>query len=121
MSHLLSTNEYHTCDPISTCTASPQQLLAAIDDALSKDDDELVESLLCGAVKYLKVNRAKPDPSVYLTLMYLAKHRPTLFNSEVLIEVNHLIKCYIKHHKHYLNWFCVLKLLDLYYRHSAVC
>ena len=50
-------------------------------------DDERVEALLCGAVKHLKTNRSKPDQLMYMSLIYLAKTRPVLFQSEVVIEV----------------------------------
>ncbi|ESO87352.1 hypothetical protein LOTGIDRAFT_107278 [Lottia gigantea] len=49
-------------------------------------DDERVEGLLCGSVKHLKLNRSKPDPIVYLTVMYLAKTKSALFCSEVVID-----------------------------------
>lgn len=69
---------------------SPQDLFSAVEEACSKEDDDQIEALLCGAVKYLKVNRAKPDPAVFLTLMYLAKSKPAIFNNDVLIEVRTL-------------------------------
>ena len=65
----------------------PNDLLDAIQDAELTGDDEKVEKLLCGAVKYLKMNRAKPNETMVLTLMYLAKTKNTIFGSEVVIEV----------------------------------
>ena len=65
----------------------PNDLLDAIQDAELAGDDEKVEKLLCGAVKYLKTNRAKPNETMVLTLMYLTKTKNTIFGSEVVIEV----------------------------------
>ena len=70
----------------------PNDLLDAIQDAELSGDDEKVEKLLCGAVKYLKMNRAKPNETMVLTLMYLAKTKNTIFGSEVVIEVR-ILKC----------------------------
>ncbi|KAK2152727.1 hypothetical protein LSH36_320g00001 [Paralvinella palmiformis] len=64
----------------------PSEFLDFISQAADIEDDERVEALLCGAVRYLKVNRIKPESSMYLSLMYLAKYRGSIFNSEVVIE-----------------------------------
>ena len=64
------------------------EFLEAINEAEDQNDDEKIEGLLCGAVKYLKMNRAKPDPALYLSLMYLAKAKPTFFGSEVVSDVS---------------------------------
>lgn len=58
-----------------------------IEEAVERNDDDRLEALLCGAVKYLKINRAKPEPAMFLSLMHFAKTRPSLFFSEVVIEV----------------------------------
>jgi len=50
-------------------------------------NDEQAEALICGAVKHLRSNRAKPDQIVCLTLLYLSKSKPALFCTEVIIEV----------------------------------
>lgn len=81
-------------------SVDPQELLEEILDAEDTCDDERLEGLFCGAVKYLHRNRSKPDPAVYLTLMYLAKTKASMFNSDVIIQVsfcadiaqNHLYK-----------------------------
>ena len=65
----------------------PNDLLDAIQDAELAGDDGKVEKLLCGAVKYLKMNRAKPNEAMVLTLMFLAKTKNQIFGSEVVIEV----------------------------------
>ncbi|XP_061168184.1 integrator complex subunit 1-like [Saccostrea echinata] len=64
----------------------PQELLEEILDAEDTCDDERLEGLFCGAVKHLHGNRSKPDPAVYLTLLYLAKTKSTVFNSDVVIQ-----------------------------------
>ena len=46
----------------------------------------MIEGLLLGAVKNLKSQRAKPDPVLYLTLMYLSKSRDYLFLTKDIIE-----------------------------------
>ena len=71
----------------SFCPVDPNDLFDTVQDAELAGDDEKVEKLLCGAVKYLKMNRAKPNETMILTLMYLAKTKNTIFGSEVVIEV----------------------------------
>lgn len=53
------------------------------------NDYERVEGLLCGTVKQLRDNRSKPDQLIYLTLLNLARTRPNIFNSDIVIEVKH--------------------------------
>jgi len=59
----------------------------AVEDAIDKSDDDRLEALLCGGVKTLRATRSKPDSALFLALMYLARARPTLFHSEVVVEV----------------------------------
>lgn len=47
--------------------------------------DEHVEALLCGAVKQLRSQKSK-DSALFLTLIYLAKTRPLLFCTEIVVE-----------------------------------
>ena len=54
----------------------------------SLNDTERVEGLLCGAVKNLKSFKLKPDEAMYVGVMYLAKSKPEIFQSEVVIEVS---------------------------------
>lgn len=51
----------------------PPALLDEIEAAELEGNDDRIEGVLCGAVKQLKVTRAKPDSTLYLSLMYLAK------------------------------------------------
>ncbi|KAG8433017.1 hypothetical protein GDO86_017329 [Hymenochirus boettgeri] len=64
----------------------PASLLEDIDVSESEGNDDRIEGVLCGAVKQLKMNRAKPDPTLYLSLMYLAKMKPNIFATEGVIE-----------------------------------
>lgn len=65
----------------------PAVLLDEIEAAESEGNDDRIEGLLCGAVKQLKLNRAKPDSTLYLSLMFLAKIKPNVFATEGIIEV----------------------------------
>lgn len=62
-------------------------LLDEIEAAEAEGNDDRIEGVLCGAVKQLKMNRAKPDTTLYLSLMYLAKIKPNIFATEGVIEV----------------------------------
>lgn len=66
---------------------SPAVLLDEIEASESEGNDDRIEGLLCGAVKQLKMNRAKPDITLYLSLMFLAKIKPNVFATEGIIEV----------------------------------
>ena len=63
-------------------------LLSELISADECNDYERVEGLLCGTVKQLRDNRSKPDQLVYLTLLNLARSRPNMFNSDIVIEVS---------------------------------
>ncbi|XP_030646165.1 integrator complex subunit 1 [Chanos chanos] len=64
----------------------PAVLLDEIEAAEAEGNDDRIEGLLCGAVKQLKMNRAKPDITLYLSLMFLAKIKPNIFATEGVIE-----------------------------------
>ncbi|XP_018599754.2 integrator complex subunit 1 isoform X3 [Scleropages formosus] len=64
----------------------PAVLLDEIEAAEAEGNDERIEGILCGAVKQLKLTRAKPDITLYLSLMYLAKIKPNVFATEGVIE-----------------------------------
>lgn len=83
----------------------PQELLEEILDAEDTCDEERLEGLFCGAVKYLHGNRSKPDPAVYLTLMYLAKTKASMFNSDVIIQVGFCADTVQNHLYKYSIWF----------------
>ncbi|XP_048186404.1 integrator complex subunit 1 isoform X1 [Perognathus longimembris pacificus] len=64
----------------------PTVLLDEVEAAELEGNDDRIEGVLCGAVKQLKVTRAKPDSTLYLSLMYLAKIKPNIFATEGVIE-----------------------------------
>ncbi|XP_036913853.1 integrator complex subunit 1 isoform X2 [Sturnira hondurensis] len=64
----------------------PQALLDEVEAAELEGNDDRVEGVLCGAVKQLKATRAKPDSTLCLSLMYLAKIKPNIFATEGVIE-----------------------------------
>lgn len=57
-------------------------------NAEGSSDDERIERLLCGAVRLLRANRAKPESSLYLSLMLLAKTRPLRFITDHITEAS---------------------------------
>uniref|UniRef100_A0A8B9IJY9 Integrator complex subunit 1 n=1 Tax=Anser cygnoides TaxID=8845 RepID=A0A8B9IJY9_ANSCY len=80
----------------------PTVLLEEIEAAEAEGNDDRIEGVLCGAVKQLKMNRAKPDTTLYLSLMYLAKIKPNIFATEGVIEVRAVMR-----------WFVALLSCDL--------
>ncbi|XP_073504214.1 integrator complex subunit 1 isoform X1 [Phyllobates terribilis] len=65
---------------------APASLLDDVEASEQDGNDDRIEGVLCGAVKQLKMNRAKPDPTLYLSLMFLAKMKPNIFATEGVIE-----------------------------------
>lgn len=78
---------------------SPVVLLDEIEAAESEGNDDRIEGLLCGAVKQLKMNRAKPDITLSLSLMFLAKIKPNVFATEGIIEVPFIEKLFCANFK----------------------
>ena len=72
---------------------TPSEFLDYVSEAADREDDDRVEALLCGAVRYLKMNRSKPEMSLALSLIYLSKNKSSIFNSEVVIEVSYKAIC----------------------------
>ena len=68
-------------------TVPPKELVERVNDADMNEDDDRIDGILCGALRKLKNNRAKPDPAIYFSLMYLAKKKPILFESEDVVQV----------------------------------
>ena len=66
---------------------NPIDLESSVLDAAALGHQEQVEGYICAALKTLKVNRLKPDPLLYLTLIGLAKSRPELFLLRGVTEV----------------------------------
>ena len=51
----------------------PEDLFPFVEQAEEVEDEERVESYLCGAVKSLRSQRMKPDSTLCYALMFLAK------------------------------------------------
>lgn len=68
----------------------PVDILNAISEAESNEDEEKIEWILCGAVKQLRAaclnQRVKIDQVLALELLYLSKWRPQYFNTELIVE-----------------------------------
>ncbi|XP_022109567.1 integrator complex subunit 1-like isoform X2 [Acanthaster planci] len=71
---------------IKTIDVPAAELLDQVLDADGAEDDDRIDGLLCGALKTLKSTRAKPGSQLYLSLMYLAKIKPMLFESEDVVD-----------------------------------
>ncbi|PIK57572.1 Integrator complex subunit 1 [Apostichopus japonicus] len=65
---------------------SPRDLVEKVLDADAKEDDKRIDVLLCGALSSLKNSRAKPDAALFIGLMYLAKTKPMLFETETVVD-----------------------------------
>lgn len=68
------------------------------------EDSDTTDGLLCGALKYLRGHRAKPNQQIVLTLMLLAKECPVLFMTDVVTGVS-----YTSPHTH--GFLCVRTLV----------
>ncbi|XP_004705938.1 integrator complex subunit 1, partial [Echinops telfairi] len=64
----------------------PTALLDEIEAAELEGNDDRIEGVLCGAARQLRLTRPKPDSTLYLSLMYLAKIKPNIFATEGVIE-----------------------------------
>ena len=71
-------------------SVAPEHLAASIMECHANEDHEAVVALMCGAVKSLKSQRAKPDSTLYLTLIFLLKAQPEICdyvtNSDYVLE-----------------------------------
>ncbi|KAI2666094.1 Integrator complex subunit 1 [Labeo rohita] len=61
---------------------SPAVLLDEIEAAEAEGNDDRIEGVLCGAVKQLKMNRAKPDMTLYLSLILLRRDASINFKAK---------------------------------------
>ncbi|XP_071797108.1 integrator complex subunit 1-like isoform X1 [Asterias amurensis] len=71
---------------IKTIEVPASELVDQVLDADAAEDDDRIDGLLCGGLKTLKSTRAKPASQLYLSLMYLAKIKPMLFESEDVVD-----------------------------------
>ena len=62
------------------------ELVRLIDDAENINATDRIEGYILGSVKSLKTQRAKPDPVLYLSLMYLSKSRDYLFQTKDILD-----------------------------------
>ena len=80
---------------LSTCsvfdTANPAELEGNVLEAAASGQTDQVEGYICGALKALKINRLKPDPMLYLSMIGLAKARPELFILRAVTEVSYIL------------------------------
>ena len=67
---------------------APSELEDQVLDADASGNKLRVDALLLGAIKNLKLNKAKPDAILYMNLIYLAKSKPELFLSSRIVEVS---------------------------------
>ncbi|OTF80572.1 hypothetical protein BLA29_007452, partial [Euroglyphus maynei] len=80
------------------------------------DSEEMIERLLCGAVKQLREQKTKPDSCLLFTLLYLAKIRPLFFCSNIIVEAfaSLLRREHLIHFKSKNNMVPVL-IINLFY------
>ncbi|XP_077980803.1 integrator complex subunit 1-like [Glandiceps talaboti] len=65
----------------------PVDFIDTVLEAECEGDDDKIDGYLCGCIKNLRSNRAKPDTMLYLSLMYLVKLKPYLVSgSEVVVD-----------------------------------
>ncbi|XP_055374259.1 integrator complex subunit 1 [Condylostylus longicornis] len=62
----------------------PQDLVNSVLTAIDQQDSDTIVGLVCGAIKLIASNRNKTDNILSLSLLYLAKLRPTLFCNYVV-------------------------------------
>ena len=75
--------------PFLFVSVDPGLFFDAIIDAQEPGNEHKIAPLMCGAVKLLKQNRAKPENSLYLSLMFLSKSYSSVFTSETaIVEVS---------------------------------
>lgn len=84
----------HARPPISSAEAwevvaidcDPADLAPMVLEASENDEADKVVGIVCGAVRTLKNQRWKPDPLIYMGLMYLAKIRPSIFSNDCILH-----------------------------------
>ncbi|XP_063229314.1 integrator complex subunit 1 isoform X2 [Bacillus rossius redtenbacheri] len=60
----------------------PCDLVQSVKEASDLDEGDRVVGLLCGAIRSLRGQRWKPDPVLYMGLIYLGRVLPSLFASD---------------------------------------
>ncbi|KAF7489692.1 Integrator complex subunit 1 [Sarcoptes scabiei] len=88
-----------------------------LDSELKADSEEMIERLLCGAVKQLREQKTKPDPCLIFTLLYLTKIRPLFFCSSVIVEAfgSLLKREHLLHFKTKQNNYVPILIVNLFF------
>ena len=66
----------------------PGDLVSAIKDAKTSDNESKVQRLLLGAIRQLKHSRLKPDPVLNAALVQLAEEDGEMFNTPSIVDVS---------------------------------
>lgn len=64
----------------------PSDIVPKVLEANDNDEGDRVIGLLCGAIETLRNKKLKPDPVVYMGLLYLTKIRPSLFSNDCILH-----------------------------------
>ncbi|XP_052744112.1 integrator complex subunit 1 isoform X2 [Bicyclus anynana] len=64
----------------------PVDLVPNVLQALDTHNSEKLMGLLTGAIRLLKSQRSKPDPILCMSMLYLAKIRPSMFANETVAQ-----------------------------------
>ncbi|KAL0272623.1 UNVERIFIED_CONTAM: hypothetical protein PYX00_005524 [Menopon gallinae] len=64
----------------------PSELVNSVLDAYQNGQQDKAAALICGAIKVLKNSKWKPDSSITVALIYLAKLKPSLFSSDIVTQ-----------------------------------
>ena len=64
----------------------PVDLVKSVQDAIAAQKTGQAVAFICGAIKQLKCCRTKPESTLYLSLLFLVKSRPTLFQNDLLVD-----------------------------------
>lgn len=84
-SRILKIQQVNRILPFVTILASPSELLDRI--SAVEEPTETTDRLLCGAIKQLRIQRAKPNMSLVLALSYMCKAQPDMFNTDMVTGV----------------------------------
>lgn len=64
----------------------PADLVPFVLEANENDEGDKVIGLICGAIKTLKNKKWKPDMTIYMGLIYLAKIRTSIFSYDCIVH-----------------------------------
>ena len=66
---------------------APGDLLDTVLEEENSGNATRAEAILCGAVKQLRASQGRPEPTLYLALMSLARAKSTLFMRTRVLDV----------------------------------